>query len=120
MVDRVIADGGLVVNALLSVKNLLLKELQVFSENLNRQTIQVNCLTACLVHSMSLLLDFFVFENYILLDLEHFIAETLNCNQFIVWRRLLDLVEDFEDLMILILHIDKTQFLLFIFTNEAD
>lgn len=69
---------------------------------------------------MSLLLDFFVFENYILLDLEHLLAETLNCYQFIIWRRLLDLVEDFEDLVILILHVYKAQFLLFILANEAD
>lgn len=58
----------LIVNALLPVEDFLLEELQVFTENLNRQTIQVNRLSTRLVHPMRLLLDFFVFEDDVLLD----------------------------------------------------
>ena len=110
----------LIVNALLPVEDFLLEELQVFTENFNRQTIQVDRLSTRLVHSMRLLLDFFVFEDDVLLDLKHFVAERLDRHQLIIWLRLLNLVKDLEDLMILILHVYQTQFLLFIFANEAD
>lgn len=110
----------LIVNALLPVEDFLLEELEVFTENFNRQTIQVDRLSTRLVHSMRLLLDFFVFEDDVLLDLKHFIAERLDRHQLIIWLRLLNLVKDLEDLMILILHVYQTQFLLFIFANEAD
>ena len=69
---------------------------------------------------MCLLLNFFVFKNYILLDLKHFIAETLNRHQFVIRLSLLNLIKDLQDLVILILHINEAQFLLFIFSNEAD
>ena len=54
------------------------------------------------------------------MDREHFVAETLNCHQFIIWLRLLNLEEYLKDLMVLVLHINKSQFLLFILANEAD
>lgn len=69
---------------------------------------------------MGLLLDFLVFENHILLDGEHFIAESLNRYQLVVWFRLLNLEEDLEDLVVLVLHINQAQFLLFILANKAD
>ena len=58
----------LIVNALLPVEDFLLEELQVFTENFNRQTIQVNRLSTRLVHPMRLLLDLFVFQDDVLLD----------------------------------------------------
>ena len=95
----------LIINALLPVEDFLLEELQVFTENFNRQTIQVDRLSTRLVHSMRLLLDFFVFEDDVLLDLKHFVAERLDRHQLIIWLRLLNLEKDLEDLMILILHV---------------
>lgn len=110
----------LIVNTLLAIKNLLLEEFKVLAENFDCQTIQVYRLTASFIDPMCLFLDFLVFEDHILLDLEHFVAETLNCHQFIIWLRLLNLEEYLKDLMVLVLHINKSQFLLFILANEAD
>ena len=109
-----------IVNALLTVKNFLLEELEVLAENFDCQAIQVNCLTAGFINAMRLLLDFLVLKNHILLNGEHLVAVTLNGNQFIIWLGLLDLEEYLEDLMILVLHIEKSQFLLLVLSDKAD
>ena len=72
------ARSRLFIDALLAIKNLLLEEFEVLAENLNRQAIQVYRLSASFVNAVGLLLDLFVFENHILLDRKHFIAESLN------------------------------------------
>ena len=72
------ARSRLFIDALLAIKNLLLEEFEVLAENLNRKAIQVYCLSASFINAVGLLLDFFVFENYILLDGKHFVAEALN------------------------------------------
>ena len=69
---------------------------------------------------MSLLLDLLVLEDHILLDGEHFVPETLYGHQFVVWLSLLNLVENFKDLVVLVLHVNQAQFLLFILADEAD
>lgn len=93
--------------ALLLFEDLVLQEFKIFAENFDCQTVKVDSLTACFVHSDSLLLDLFVLKDDELLDGKHLIAEALNCHKLIIWLSLLDLEEDFEDLVVLVLNFDK-------------
>ncbi len=94
-----------------------LEELQVLSLNLECQTIQVNGLSAGLIHTVCLLFDFFILNNHELLDSKHLFAERLDCHQLIVWFGLLNLKEDLEDLVVLVLHLNQAQLLLLVFTH---
>ena len=49
--------------ALLPIKNLALKELEVLAKNLEAQSVKVNSLTACLVDAQGLLLDLLILEH---------------------------------------------------------
>ena len=55
---------------------------------------------------MCLLLNLFVFQNDVLLYTNHFFSETLDSDEFIIRFSLLDRVENFQDLMVLVLYID--------------
>ena len=98
--------------------NFLLKELQVFSENFNSKSIQINCLAHSLLDSSGLFLHFSIFLNHICLDFLHLWIQAFNCDQFIIWISLLNDVEYFENFMVLILHINESQFLSLVFTDK--
>ena len=55
---------------------------------------------------MCLLLNLFVFQNDVLLYANHFFSETLDSDEFIIRFSLLDRVENFQNLMVLVLYID--------------
>jgi len=67
---------------------------------------------------MRLLLDLFVLDDNKLLDGLHLIAEALDSDKLIVWLGLLNLVEDLEDVVVLGLHLNQAQFLLFVLAYE--
>ena len=97
-----------------------MEELHVLAEDFDRETIEVDRLAAGLINPMSLLLDLFVFQNDVLLDAHHFLAETLNRDELVIGLRLLDREEDLENFMVLVLNIDEAQLLLLVLANEAD
>ena len=106
--------------ALLAVHNFLLQELQILAKDFYSESIEIHSLSAGLIHSVGLFLNLLIFLNDILLNLLHFIAVALDCHQFIVRLCCLDLEENLEDLLILVHNVNKAQFLLLIFTHEAD
>jgi len=67
---------------------------------------------------MRLLLDLFVLDDNKLLDGLHLIAEALDSDKLVVWLGLLNLVEDLEDVVVLGLHLNQAQFLLFVLAYE--
>lgn len=69
---------------------------------------------------MCLLLDLFVFQDHELLDRKHLFTETLDSHQLVVRGRLLDLIEDLEDFVVLVLDLDQAQLLLLVLTDKAD
>ena len=64
----------------MSIKDFTLKELHVLAEYLDGETVEVDCLAASLIDTMSLLLNLFVFQYDILLYAHHFLSETLDSN----------------------------------------
>ena len=92
--------------ALLLFEDLVLQEFKIFAENFDSQAVKIDSLTAGFVHSDGLLLDLFVLKDDKLLDGKHLIAEALNGHKLIIWLSLLDLEEDFEDLVVLVLNFD--------------
>ena len=84
-----------------------MEELHVLAEDFDRETIEVDRLAAGLINPMSLLLDLFVFQNDVLLNAHHFLAETLNRDELVIGLRLLDREEDLENFMVLVLNIDE-------------
>lgn len=69
---------------------------------------------------MGLLFYFFIFEDDELLDSHHFFAVALDSDKFVVRLRLLDFKEDLEDLVVLVLHLNQAELLLFVFSDKAD
>lgn len=106
--------------ALLPIKYLTLEELKVLAENLEAQALQIDSLSARLVYAKGLLLNFFVFKDDKLLDLEHLITEPLDSDKLLVGLRGLDFKKDLQDVVVLVLHLDQAQFLLLVLTDKAD
>jgi len=106
--------------ALLFFENPGLKELEIFAENFDRKAIEVNGLTTSLIDTNCLLLNLFVLKHDELLNGEHLLTVRLNRHQFVIRHRLLNIEEDFKDLMVLVLNLDQTELLLLVFTNEAN
>ena len=92
--------------SLLTIHDFLLQEFKIFAENFDGKTVKVDCLSAGLIHSMGLLLDFFIFLNHILLNGLHLVFIALNSDQFIIWLGSLDYVEDLQNLLIFIHYVD--------------
>ena len=92
--------------SLLTIHDFLLQEFKIFAENFDGKTVKVDCLSAGLIHSMGLLLDFFIFLNHILLNGLHLVFIALNGDQFIIWLSSLDIVEDLQNLLIFIHYVN--------------
>ena len=57
---------------------------------------------------------------HVSLDFLHLGIEAFDRDKLVVWVCLLDDVENFKDLMVLVLHVDEPQFLPLVLTNEID
>ncbi len=66
---------------------------------------------------MCLFLNLLVLDNHKLLNSHHLVAETLNSDKLVIRLGALNLVENFEYLMVLVLHFDQAQFLLLVFAH---
>ena len=90
----------------MSIKDFPLEELHVLAEDFDGEAVEVDCLAAGLIDPMRLLLNLLVFQYDVLLYTNHFISETLDSNEFIIGLSLLNCVENFQNLMVLVLYID--------------
>jgi len=97
-----------------------LQELEVLAKDLLGEAIKVNGLPTSLVNTVGLLLDLFVLKDDELLNGHHLVAVALDGDQLIVRLGLLNLKEDLEDIVVLVLHLNEAEFLLFVLTHEAD
>mmetsp|Transcript_10222 Transcript_10222/g.12026 ORF Transcript_10222/g.12026 Transcript_10222/m.12026 type:complete len:220 (-) Transcript_10222:399-1058(-) len=111
---------SLLLLALLLLEHLVLQEFEILAENLDRKPVKIDGLATGLIHANGLFLDLLVFEHHELLNAEHLLTEALNGHELVVWLRLLNFVEDFENLVILVLDFNQTQLLLFVFADEAN
>ena len=90
----------------MSIKDFTLKELHVLAKDFDGEAVEVDRLAAGLIYPMCLFLNLFVFQNDVLLYANHFFSETLDSDEFIIRFSLLDRVENFQNLMVLVLYID--------------
>ena len=104
---------------LLLLQYLVLEEFEVLAENFDREAIEVDCLAAGLVHPYGLFLYLLVFQHHELLDGEHLVPECLDRHKFVIWLRLLDLCEYFEDLVVFVLNLYQPKLLFFVFTHKT-
>jgi len=97
---------------------LRVDELEVLYEDLVSQSINIDSLPHRLIYTTDRLFHLFILRNQVLLQVVHFISFTLNCIKLIIWFRQRDMMEDFQDLLVLILHIDKAKLLPLVFPNK--
>ena len=95
-----------------------LDELEVLSEDLFSESFHIDRLAHRLFHPACRLLHLFVLQDEILLNLVHHRAVTLNRIKLFIRASLRDLVEDLQDLLVLIFHVNEAKFLPLIFANE--
>lgn len=97
---------------------LRVDELEVLYEDLVSQSINIDSLPHRLIYTTDRLFHLFILRNQVLLQVVHLISFTLNCIKLIIWFRQRDMMEDFQDLLVLILHIDKAKLLPLVFPNK--
>lgn len=92
---------------------------EVFREYFISEPVQIDSLPHGFLDTCGSLLDFLVLDDDVLLDFVHFFAVGLDCSEFVVGGAKCDVVENLQDLLVLILNIDKSQLLPFILANES-